>query len=308
MRIHLTTWLLAAAGALSLPSMLAADDPNAEGVVRLGNAPWSASSADTQTTQQTSFHMTHGGCPSGACGSGYDCPSACGQGVCDPYGCGNCGYCGGAGCGHCGCKLGGFLHCLRNRPVGGCHVSPDHGWAPPGKFPRPRTAATYRRWFPPTWTGEGAYAESGYRYPMVYTPTDTTQLGYYHQRVPVWQRTPGMIPPTPHPDQFHVPDFGACRNGLCGGAACGYSNGYENGYVVNGAPAVEYAAPANSVPTESAPAAAPAEAPAVDKPVEPYVPPAPVIAPEAAPAAQNASPALEKSALAPFLYPTPQQR
>jgi hypothetical protein len=79
----------------------------------------------------------------------------------------------------------------------------------------PRAAVTYRRWFPGAWTGEPSTADPNFRYPMVYTPTDTTQLGYYYQRVPVWQRMPGMIPPPPRPNEWHVPALGVGQAGYC---------------------------------------------------------------------------------------------
>ncbi len=34
-------------------------------------------------------------------------------------------------------------------------------------------------------------------------PTDTTQLGYYYQKVPTWVPVPGMIPPPPQPEEWH---------------------------------------------------------------------------------------------------------
>src|SRR5690606_11814258 len=160
-------------------------------------------------------------------------------------------------CGTCG-----LLHWLRCHPVGGCHHSPDHGWAPPGKHPRPRLAATYRRWFPTAWTGEPSNVDPCFCYPMVYTPTDTTQLGYYHQRVPVWQRRAGMIPPVPHPDTFHVPNYGTGCNGVVDAVPCGYEggfvsdSGYDSGYIVGDVYGNSYddSYIAPGAPVESAPA------------------------------------------------------
>lgn len=34
-------------------------------------------------------------------------------------------------------------------------------------------------------------------------PTDTTQLGYYYQKVPTWAPVPGRIPPAPQPGEWH---------------------------------------------------------------------------------------------------------
>src|SRR5690606_31408820 len=39
--------------------------------------------------------------------------------------------------------------------------------------------------------------------PQVHMPTDTTQLGFYYQRVPTWAPVPGMIPPPPNPADYH---------------------------------------------------------------------------------------------------------
>ncbi len=325
MRLQNKYWLLLAAGGMLLSSSASAEDDSAEGVVRLGRSPQTASLsavADSGMARQASFSLGHGGscescnacnacndgCMSGACEWGSGCPSGCGYGSCGWGQCGSCGQCG--GCGYGGCHSCALLNYLRSYAVGGCSFSPDHGWAPPGKHPRPRTAATYRNWFPTEWTGQGSYAQPGHRYPMVYTPTDTTQLGYYYQRVPVWQHRNGMIPPVPHPEAFHVPDFGCGRNGVChngmiGAGACGHQGEIISDDAVGDAPSAEH-----SVPAESAPQPASPQSAAPPSPETPPVPDStdsapPATAPEPPPAA--APPALEKSALAPFLYVIPAQ-
>ncbi len=134
---------------------------------------------------------------------------------------------------------------------------------------------------------------------MIYTPTDTTQLGYYYQRVPVWQRRNGMIPPVPHPEAFHVPDFGGGCNGLCHNGGCPGACGIQ-GEIISDAPAEGNSEPTESAPHPAAPQEAAPEAPPVPDSTD-STPPA--AAPEPPPA--EAPPALEKSALAPFLYAIP---
>ena len=53
------------------------------------------------------------------------------------------------------------------------------------------------------WYGAGADYSGSYA-PMVYQPTDTTQLGYYYQHVPFWQPMPNRLPPRPIPAQWHI--------------------------------------------------------------------------------------------------------
>lgn len=173
------------------------------------------------------YGTRHGNCPDRGAGlgvrgrhgrwgahSGYGCPP--GNGLACRHGVGYCGTCGVYGCHHPYC--GHLMHALHwlSPYHGGCTVPPDHGFAPPGHHPVPRAAVTYRRWFPGQWTGEPSTADPNFRYPMVYTPTDTTQLGFYYQRVPVWQRVAGMIPPPPRPNEWHAPAFGVGHAGFCG--------------------------------------------------------------------------------------------
>ncbi|MAT16852.1 MAG: hypothetical protein CMJ46_16455 [Planctomyces sp.] len=61
-------------------------------------------------------------------------------------------------------------------------------------------------------------------YPIVYQPTDTTQLGFTYQRVPTWQPKPWMVPPMPIPSQWHRREAGYRT----------YSYGYGDGYYHGG--------------------------------------------------------------------------
>ena len=254
MRLQASHWLLVVAGGVLLPVTAAADHPSTEGVVRLGNAKANLPSVEdgaTGSTEQAGYRRHHSVgsapecCPQNgyaygncrrcarrcrtrhgycsACGvgsrhahgwghAGYGCPHG-GWGC--PHGAGYCGTCGLYGCHPCCAHLMHALHWL-SPYHGGCTVPPDHGFAPPGHHPMPRAAVTYRRWFPGAWTGEPSAADPNFRYPMVYTPTDTTQLGFYYQRVPVWQRVAGMIPPPPRPNEWHVPAYAVGHAGYCG--------------------------------------------------------------------------------------------
>ena len=83
-------------------------------------------------------------------------------------------------------------------------LPPDYGWNAPTKVPVVRQGVTYYRYWPEQWHGTGAPPAGMYRsYPQVYSPTDTTQLGYTYQQVPYWQPA-NRLPPPPVPAQWHV--------------------------------------------------------------------------------------------------------
>lgn len=85
-------------------------------------------------------------------------------------------------------------------------LPPDYGWNSPVKVPVVRRGVTYYRYWPEQWHGTGSPAAGQYRsYPQVYSPTDTTQLGYTYQQVPYWQPA-NRLPPPPVPSQWHVRD------------------------------------------------------------------------------------------------------
>jgi hypothetical protein len=70
----------------------------------------------------------------------------------------------------------------------------------------------YQRYWPHAGHGHGGGGYGGANkpyYPMVYMPTDTTQLGYYYQRVPFWRPNPAMTPPVPWPGRWHQRECGA---------------------------------------------------------------------------------------------------
>ncbi|MEZ6052009.1 MAG: hypothetical protein R3C02_11560 [Planctomycetaceae bacterium] len=267
------------------------------------------------------------GCRYGACGNGGCGYGACGHGGCGyGAGCGRhmkCGVCGSGCCTNpCHAKLMHTLHWLSPYHAG-CTYSPDHGWAPPGHFPCQRTAATYRNWFPNSWTGQPSNVDPNFRYPMVYQPTDTTQLGYYYQRVPQWQPRAGMIPPTPNPDEFHTPDYGTHYNGVVDvGPGCQpqgeiYGNvSYDSGYTYESGEYAEGTMVDGPTPIESesmpviqpAPTHQPNSAqPSHSAPPAPSnaAPPGPAAPPAPAPAPVPSAGEPERSAGAPTLYPVP---
>ena len=91
---------------------------------------------------------------------------------------------------------------------GGCGRFCCHGYAnghgfvkPPAVWGVARSGHMYQ-----TWWGAPASATRGngfggaMQYPMVYQPTDTTQMGYYYQTVPRWGYRPDMLPAAPLPN------------------------------------------------------------------------------------------------------------
>jgi len=131
--------------------------------------------------------------------------------------------------------------------------SPDHGWSRVSKRPIRRMPVQYYRWWPNKWYGEpgSGLSRRAPRFPVVHTPTDTTQLGAYYQRVPQWQPNPSMIPPAPWPANWH---HRACPgNGHCN----------ANGQIITSGEVIYSDAPS----TESAP-----------QPIETPTPPGPTTA------------------------------
>ncbi len=132
------------------------------------------------------------------------------------------------------CRHGGF-----HNNMGRCKVSPGTGYAPPGKAPIVRTNVGYGTAWPEYWNGQGYGTPIPFT-PAVYTPTDTTQLGYYYQTVPTWVPMPWMQPTQPVPSQWHRYGWGGgFYEGGYGnyeyGPTHGYGGGYGNGYSQPGA-------------------------------------------------------------------------
>src|SRR5690606_23416652 len=223
--------MMLAAGCLVLPASPSSAQQTSEGVVQLGHG----AAADC---------LTSDGCDdSGACCDGYGDGSLSGRlkdgrlasrrharrayrhaARCNG---GHCGFGGNPHCGHC--WLGRCLNA--HSPYHCCTYPPDHGWAPPAHRPIWPTPALYSRMFA---GAGGAAVDPNYRHPMVYMPTDTTQLGFYYQQVPYWQPRPGMIPPVPHPDEWHTPYTGVVFTGFEDAASYYGSNGCPDGEVIDG--------------------------------------------------------------------------
>lgn len=171
---------------------------------------------------------------------------------------------------NCECEGGGQKH--HHLPFAamihpnGTTYSPGHGFRRPEVVHIQRSPVEYRRYWPSKWYGEpGSGIDNRFVYPMVYTPTDTTQLGYYYQRVPTWRPNPAMIPPRPWPSQWHRREVGPMGMG--------------------------YGTYNNVISTEPVPATSPAPMPAAPQQVTPTVPSQPVVppAPPAVPPAPQAS-------------------
>jgi hypothetical protein len=94
--------------------------------------------------------------------------------------------------------------------------NPAAGFRPPETVAIDRDAVIYYRYWPARW-----YGQAGFRlapsFPMVYMPTDTTQLGVYYARVPQWLPNPAMYPRPPRPDEWNRR---VTRPDLAGGGNC----------------------------------------------------------------------------------------
>lgn len=242
MTLRKANWMAAAClAALSCAGSAQAQDNGAAGIVRISDVK-----PRTQV-QPASFHG-HGGYANG----GYGCPT----GDCQ-YGCQN-------GCYGSPCFNGWFQEHY-------CKNSPDHGYSPPAKYPLQRRGVQYNQYFPQQWYGTpGASYQAA---PMVYQPTDTTQLGFYHQHVPFWQPNPGMMPQRPVPSQWHI------TAPVVNASAFHNFNGYGGyGYGGYGCPNCDMqTTPAATTPATGAGAPAPTPVPAADGAASPEasLPPAP---------------------------------
>ncbi len=113
--------------------------------------------------------------------------------------------------------------------IGRCKVSPGTGYAPPGKAPIVRTNVGYGKYWPDYWSGNGYGTPIAFN-PAVYTPTDTTQLGFYYQTVPTWVPMPWMQPTDPVPSQWHRYGWGGAAYPGYGNYNYGPANGTQGGY------------------------------------------------------------------------------
>ena len=184
-RICLKQW---AATALAGASLLAARADAADvGAIRITD---SASAVPAGATPVMSTGYSSGP----VAGYGHDCHAHAG---CPPH----------AGCHPWGCHPCGHLHGLA-QPLHHVHAGVHHIHAGLQSYitttqgllahsPIYHLPVHYQRFWPTHWYGQPGAVYSPI-FPMVYMPTDTTQLGFYYQRVPYWQPRPGLLPPAPN--------------------------------------------------------------------------------------------------------------
>ena len=180
---------------------------------------------------------------------------------------------------------------------------PGPAFVQPKVYPQIVYDRHYNQWWPGAWTGQPGTTPAPV-FPMVYQPTDTTQMGFYSLHVPYWSSHPGILPPPPVPNwpvggvysgmgANYVDGAAATaagpgllcrlgglfRNGLWGSGANNgtYDGSYNgmNGYDPNCPPQTTNTAPAGAAPM---PQAQPAPAPPAPIPEAPPQP-----APETAP-------------------------
>lgn len=168
-RLGAVAWVAACGSGL----ILSAQEPQGVGIVRI---------SDGGRRVQPVGHATKGEYHAAPYSSGAlgDCPECHGYGK------------------HSGCKS-----CKLCEHY--CTKSADSGFSLPAKYPVHRRGVQYTQYFPTTWYGTPGVggAPAAAMYPMVYTPTDTTQLGFYGQHVPFWQPQPNPLPERPIPAQWH---------------------------------------------------------------------------------------------------------
>jgi hypothetical protein len=79
-------------------------------------------------------------------------------------------------------------------------LPPNYGFYPPSSYPRVfNQPVTYQRYLPNQFYGTPGMKYSAVQYPMVHTPTDTTQLGFTYQHVPQWMPNRANYPLAPNP-------------------------------------------------------------------------------------------------------------
>lgn len=230
LKLNWTAAAVMAALAGSIPAVQA-QDANTPGIVRITDGK------PRGAVQPAAFHGHH---RANAYAMGGDCPAE------DAY------------CDHCqaghGCNL--FRETY-------CKNSPDHGYSPPAKYPLHRRGVQYNAYFPNQWYGLPGSGVGG-SYPMVYQPTDTTQLGFYYQHVRSWQPNPNMLPQRPVPAQWHIHAPAANGSNFHGG---GWGGSGGNPYCQNCPTNQTYPVP-QTMPVQP-------QAPVEAAPVQPVPNPAP---------------------------------
>ncbi len=137
-------------------------------------------------------------------------------------------------------------NCNRRR-----RMSPGTGWCAPGKVIIQRQRVQYQKYYPNYWSGYGPGYGQPYA-PMVYTPTDTSQLGYYYQHAPTWTTQPWRVPGPAHPAAWHNRFCGRCGHGLHRNRGIQH-NGYQ-GYGGSYCPSCQAQPGDNVMPQQATPA------------------------------------------------------
>ncbi len=195
--------------------------PDSVGIVRItdGRPRSVGSHAAGQRVKQVS--ACENGSANMPCNNGSgSSSSSCNNGMCPTGSCPNGSACQAGQCPTCrGCLHGRFGEHY-------CKHSPDYGYSPPAKYPLHRRGVEYTNDYPAQWYGAGAdYSQS--RSPMVYQPTDTTQLGFYYQHVPSWQPSPNRLPDRPIPAQWNITAPAVSASRYCGGCYPGNLGSYH---------------------------------------------------------------------------------
>lgn len=148
------------------------------------------------------YYAGNGSCPNGDCATtGVQTWNGSGVGG-RWWGNGACSSCGLFGCGG-GCQHG---------------LAQGNAWVrPPAVWPLARSSNTYQHYWAPQLVGAEVPPVA---YPMIYHPTDTTQLGFGYRHVPRWGYRPDMLPPAPVP--YWPMGAGAVYGGGFGYGAAGY--------------------------------------------------------------------------------------
>lgn len=193
-------------------------------------------------------NCTEGCCADGCCGDG--CGYCCDEGALRrqmrtlKYGwhgeanwCGAGGHCSHGCKGHCGHGRGWLaykLNCLFGVQHGATH-SPGHGYVMPVKRPMWDVSYPYNHMQNATAVGAANGQRASSPYGNVYTPTDTTQLGYSYGHVPYWMPRAGMVPTTPNPESYHLRVCLPNRcSGKCGGTCQACQHGGAHGHMTSG--------------------------------------------------------------------------
>lgn len=182
--------------------------------------------------------------------SGSYCQNCDQGGYCDHCNNGGCNHCNGGHCNGGNCCRGGLFG-SRSR------ISAISYARPPVLPPVRRYPKVYNRYWADHVTrdsGPAVRTAAMPSYPMIHTPTDTTQLGFTYVHAPFFHFRPEMLPPAPGPGwgtAAHVPNAGYTVYDSSGYYGMQSGEMYQGGGVQQGSP----------TPIQNNPATAPAARP-----------------------------------------------